>query len=78
MAKKQDARTEVREKVYKRIDLVGTSSESFEAAIANAVRRAGETVTDLRWFEVKEMRGSIQNQQVSQYQVVVSVAFEVR
>jgi dodecin len=74
MAKKQEAR----EKVYKRIDLVGTSSESFEAAIANAVKRAGETVTDLRWFEVKEMRGSIQDQAVSQYQVVVSVAFEVR
>jgi len=78
MAKKQDASRAMRDKVYKRIDLVGTSSESFEAAIQNAVRRAGETVTDLRWFEVKEMRGAIQDQEVSQYQVVVSVGFEVK
>lgn len=77
MAKKQGAST-TRDKVYKRIDLIGTSNENVEAAIHNAVNRAAETVTDLRWFEVKEVRGAIEDQRVSQYQVVLSIGFEVK
>ena len=74
MAKKTN---QTRSKVYKRIDLVGTSEESFEAAIGNAVAKASETLTDLRWFEVQEMRGAIQDGRVSEYQVVLKVSFEV-
>jgi dodecin len=77
MAKKQDATTRT-DKVYKRIDLVGTSRDSIEAAISNAISRAGETVTNLRWFEIKEVRGAIDQQRVTQYQVVLTVGFEVK
>jgi len=77
MAKKQEAASRA-DKVYKRIDLVGTSREGIEAAIANAISRAGETVTGLRWFEVKEVRGAIDQERVTQYQVVLTVGFEVK
>ena len=75
MAKKNEH--PVRERVYKQIGLVGVSRKSFEAAIENAVQRAAETLKDLRWFEVKEMRGAIQGNGVIEYQVVVSISFEV-
>ena len=65
-------------RVYKRIDLIGVSEEGFEAAIESAVERASDTITDLRWFEVKEMRGAIEGGKVTEYQVVVTVSFEVR
>ena len=74
MAKKVN---QTRGKVYKRIDLVGVSEESFEAAIGNAVAKASETLNDLRWFEVVEMRGAIQDGKVAEYQVVLKVSFEV-
>ena len=76
MAKKQEAANH--DKVYKRIDLVGTSREGIEHAIQNAIHRAAETVTDLRWFEIKEVRGSIEQQRVTKYQVVLTVGFEVK
>ena len=76
MAKKQAAANQ--DKVYKRIDLVGTSSNGIEPAIQNAISRAAETVTDLKWFEVKEVRGAIDQQRVTQYQVVLTVGFEVK
>jgi dodecin len=75
MAKKTP---EGRERVYKRIDLVGVSKNGFETAIESAVQRASDTLTDLRWFEVKEMRGAIQNGRITEYQAVVTVSFEVK
>jgi flavin-binding protein dodecin len=75
MAKKSDRST--RERVYKQIDLVGVSSQGFEAAIESAVRRASDTLKDLRWFEVVEMRGAIQGNSVAEYQVCIRVSFEV-
>ena len=74
MAKKSN---QGRGRVYKRIDLVGTSDQSFEAAIENAVAKASETLNDLRWFEVVEMRGAIEDGRVAEYQAVVKVSFEV-
>jgi dodecin len=75
MAKKDRGRTA---KVYKRIDLVGISSESFEDAINNAISKASETLTNLSLFEVKELRGSISNSQVQEYQATLVINFEVR
>ena len=73
MAKKNN-----QDRVFKRIEVVGMSPKSYEAAIESAVRRASETVHDLHWFEVKEMRGAIRNGKVAEYQVVVVLNFEVR
>jgi flavin-binding protein dodecin len=61
--------------VYKVIDLVGTSDKSIEDAIATAIARASRTMRNLRWFEVTETRGHIEQGSVSHYQVVLRVGF---
>jgi flavin-binding protein dodecin len=63
--------------VYKKIELVGTSTESFSDAAANAIAKAAESVRNMSWFEVVEQRGSIADGQVRQFQVTLSVGFRV-
>jgi len=63
--------------VYKKIDLVGTSSESFSAAAANAVAKAKETVRGMRWFEVTEQRGRIADDNIVEYQTTIQVGFHL-
>jgi len=60
---------------YKLVDLVGTSTSSIEEAIQNAISRANETIRDLRWFEVVQTRGHIEDGKIDHYQVVLRVAF---
>ncbi len=61
--------------VYKIVELVGSSDKSIEDAIAGAVARANETVRNLRWFEVAQTRGLIENGTVRYYQVTIRVGF---
>ena len=61
--------------VYKVIEFVGSSETSIEDAINNAVSRASETVRNLRWFEVMQTRGQIQDGKVHFYQVMLKVGF---
>lgn len=63
--------------IYKKIELVGSSAESIEKAIENAIARANETIRNLDWFEVKEIRGNIEGGGVRWYQVTVLVGFRV-
>ena len=62
---------------YKKIELVGTSSESFSQAASNAVAKAAETLHNLSWFEVVEQRGHIVEGKIDQYQVSVRIGFRV-
>lgn len=61
--------------VYKKIELTGTSSTTIEDAVQNAVRKAAATVHNLRWFEVDEIRGSIDGASVGQWQVTLKIGF---
>ena len=61
--------------VYKLIELVGSSPVSIEDAIQNAVNRASQTIRNLRWFEVLETRGHIQDGNVAHYQVTLKIGF---
>ncbi|MBA2430918.1 MAG: dodecin domain-containing protein [Chthoniobacterales bacterium] len=61
--------------VYKKIELVGSSPTSIEAAVTNALSRAGQTVRNMRWFEVVETRGHIVDGKVDHWQVTVKVGF---
>lgn len=61
--------------VYKIIELVGSSNDSIEDAIQSAIKRADETLRNLRWFEVVQTRGCIENGVVNQYQVVLKAGF---
>lgn len=63
--------------VYKSIELVGTSSKSFEEAVRTAVKRAGESMRNLQWMEVVEERGYIKGGEIHEYQVKVRVWFEL-
>lgn len=64
--------------IYKNIEITGTSDESLEAAIQNAITRASKTVEDMRWFEVTETRGSIDGGKVAQWQVGLKVGFTLK
>jgi flavin-binding protein dodecin len=66
----------VAESVYKVIELVGTSSESWEKAAAAAVARAGQTLRDLRVAEVSELDLQLENGQVIAYRAKVKVSFK--
>ncbi|MCA8952111.1 MAG: dodecin domain-containing protein [Planctomycetes bacterium] len=61
--------------VYKKIELTGSSSDGFDAAVANALRRAHRTIRDMRWFEVVDTRGHIENGEVAHWQVTIKVGF---
>ncbi|MBE2222732.1 MAG: dodecin domain-containing protein [Anaerolineae bacterium] len=62
---------------YKKIELTGTSEESIEAAVNNAIVKASESVRKIRWFEVKEVRGSVAEGKVHQWQVTIKVGFRL-
>jgi flavin-binding protein dodecin len=62
--------------VYKVIELVGTSEESWEKAAANAVERAAESVRDLRIAEVVEMDMQIDDGEVAAYRTKVKLSFK--
>ncbi len=61
--------------VYKKTDLVGSSTSGIEDAFQHALTRASKTVRGMRWFEVTETRGTIENGQVSYWQVGLTVGF---
>ncbi|HXG59004.1 MAG TPA: dodecin [Thermoanaerobaculia bacterium] len=64
-------------KIYKLVEIVGTSEESFAKAAANGVERACQTLRHVDWFEVTEMRGRVENGKISQYQVKVKIGFRL-
>ena len=61
--------------VYKHIEVTGTSSASVEEAVGNAVKRASESVHNLRWFEVTGVRGSIDGNAVREWQITLKIGF---
>ena len=66
------------ESVYKVIELVGTSSESWEKAAAAAVERAGKSLDDLRIAEVSKLDMQIENGKIAGYRAKVKVSFKFR
>lgn len=65
------------DRVYKKVELVGISSKSFEDAVNNAVEKASKTLHGLAWFEVAEQHGRIAEGKVAEYQAVIKVAFKI-
>jgi len=63
------------EHIYKKIELVGSSPQGFQPAIENAVARASETIRNMRWFEVMETRGQIEDGRINHWQVTLKVGF---
>lgn len=61
--------------IYKHIELTGSSTESIEDAVTQAVARASRTIHDMRWFEVLETRGHIEQGRIAHWQVTIKVGF---
>jgi flavin-binding protein dodecin len=67
----------MQEHVYKVVELVGSSEQSVTQAIDGAVSKASETLRNIGWFEVMNVRGHVENGKVAHYQVTVKVGFTV-
>ena len=63
------------EHVYKTLELVGSSTTSSDDAVKKAVERAARTVRQLRWFQVIDTRGHIENGTIAHWQVTIKVGF---
>ncbi|HSH42800.1 MAG TPA: dodecin [Arenicellales bacterium] len=63
--------------VYKVIELAGSSPQSSDAAIENAIAKASRTLNNLDWFEVVETRGHIRDGKVAHYQVKLKIGFRL-
>ena len=63
--------------VYKKIELVGSSREGVDDAIRRAISKASETIHNLDWFEVKEIRGWIKDGEAQHTQVTLQVGFRL-
>ena len=63
--------------VYKAVELIGSSANSIEDAIENAIGTAAKTLKHLEWFEVLETRGHIVDGKVGHYQLVLKVGFRI-
>ena len=65
------------DRTYKVTEVVGTSTESVDTAIRNGVAKAAQTLRNLNWFEVTEVRGHIKDGAVGHFQVTMKVGFRL-
>ena len=61
--------------IYKKIELVGSSPKGIEEAVKNALIRAKKTVRNMRWFELAETRGYLEDGDIAHWQVTLKVGF---
>lgn len=64
------------EKTYKIIEVVGVSEQSIQHAVRNALTKAGQTLRNIEWFEVQQIRGAVRNGQ-PEFQVEVQIGFRL-
>lgn len=61
--------------IYKKIELIGSSPNSIEEAVQNAIAKASQSLRNLRWFEVVETRGHIDEGRIAHWQVTIKIGF---
>lgn len=61
--------------IYQKLEITGSSTTGLQESIENAIAKAAETHQDLRWFEVTETRGHIENGKVAHWQVTLKIGF---
>ncbi|MFJ3921671.1 dodecin [Streptomyces sp. NPDC090022] len=62
---------------YRVTEIVGTSHQGLDQAIRNGIARAGQTLHNLDWFEVTQVRGHIENGEIAHFQVGLKVGFRL-
>jgi flavin-binding protein dodecin len=65
----------VTDHVYKLVELVGSSTTGIEDAIERAIAKTSDSVRHMRWFEVEQIRGHLENGKLSHYQVTIKAGF---
>jgi dodecin len=65
------------DRTYKVTEVVGTSADSLDQAIRNGVAKAAQTLRNLNWFEVTELRGHLRDGDVAHFQVTMKVGFRL-
>jgi flavin-binding protein dodecin len=65
------------DRVYKLVEIVGTSNEGSDAAIRNAIETAAKSIRHIDWFEVVETRGHVVNGKVAHFQVTLKIGFRL-
>lgn len=63
--------------VYKKVEVVGSSKNSIEDAIENAIAECSKNLRNIEWFEVQETRGHVVDGKVGHYQVVLKIGFRI-
>ncbi|WP_242084558.1 dodecin [Aestuariivivens sediminis] len=66
------------EHVYKIVEIVGTSETSSDDAVKNALAKASKSIHNMRWFNVTETRGSIQDGGIQHWQVTIKLGFTMK
>jgi dodecin len=61
--------------IYKKIELVGSSPDNIEDAVKNALAKASSSLRNIRWFEVVETRGHVEDGKIGHWQVTIKVGF---
>lgn len=75
----QEAAMYGKDRIYKKVEIIGVAAGSIEAAIETALAKAQSSLDKLSWFEVGDIRGHIgPDGKVTEYQVVLKVAFELK
>src|SRR5262249_53190137 len=74
---RKDRGGEMADHVYKTIEITGSSTSSVDSAITGAITKASETVRNLDWFEVTEIRGHIEDGAVAHFQVGLKIGFRL-
>ncbi|WP_242205428.1 dodecin [Aestuariivivens insulae] len=64
--------------IYKIVEIVGTSETSSDDAVRNALKKASQTIQNLRWFKVIDSRGSIKDGDVQHWQVTIKLGFTMK
>jgi dodecin len=61
--------------VYKQVELTGSSTKSIEDAVQNALSRASKTLRNLRWFEITDIRGHLEDGRIAHWQITMKIGF---
>jgi dodecin len=65
------------ENIYKVVEVVGSSTESIQQAVRNAVSKASETIRNVEWVEVGQVRGHVVDGELEHFQVVTKIGFRL-
>jgi flavin-binding protein dodecin len=65
------------DKTYKIVDVVGVSEESIHQAVRNALKKASQTLRNLEWFEVQNIRGAVNSKGEPVFQVTLKIGFRL-